>query len=213
MLYISDIFTAMMYYNVNIYFNKKINEKHVINSVSTIHAASAFIFCFLYFNLNHNNILSSLIITNSCGYYLYDSIDQYIKLNKKFSIVNFGFLYHHLVSIYTFTNYNIETYQLLYLLYIAEIANIPTKIVYYLIKEEQIKNEKYILTNIMKIIQLIFYLYVRVYKVSIIYFNLLFSVEDRTPLIINSPLYILGLFWTYSIYKSTNFKLIKLKKS
>ena len=65
----------------------------------------------------------------------------------------------------------------------------------------------------MKIIQLIFYLYVRVYKVSIIYFNLLFSVEDKTPLIINGPLYLLGLFWTYSIYKSTNFKIINYKKS
>jgi hypothetical protein len=211
MINFSDILSSMIYYNAHNYIKDKVHEKHLNNIISTIHVISTCILCFFYFQLNTNNTLYLLIATNSKGFYLYDSIHIYIKLNKNFSILNLIYIYHHLTSINTFA-YDPILYKWIYILYIVEIANLPTKIVYYLIKEEKIKNKKFIMTNIMKIIQLIFYIYVRVYIVSFEYFNLFYTVEDNTPLLISFPLYIIGLIWTYSIYKSIKFdELSKLK--
>tara|TARA_Y100000591_G_C21804959_1_gene684276 strand:+ start:968 stop:1435 length:468 start_codon:yes stop_codon:yes gene_type:complete len=145
-------------------------------------------------------------VGNTGGYYLYDAIDQYVKFNNKFSISYVLYLYHHIVSLYTFNNYNVDNYKLLYLLYFAEMANIPTKCVYYLLTEEKINKEKYFFTNVVKIIQLLSYLYVRIYKVSAIVYDLYYNDEDNFPLYLNIPMVLLGYLWTWGIYQRTNFR-------
>ena len=207
MLNFYDIISSMIYYSTHNYLKDKVHKKHLINSVSTIHALLSFLFCFLYLQSEKNKILLFLLITNSKGYYLYDGIDQYILLNNKFSLTNVAYIYHHLASVYTFS-VSSEIYNWVYLLYLAEMANIPTKCVYYLIKEQQIKKEKYLLTTFIKIVQILLYIYVRVYIFTIEFYNLLSNYnllvenEIEKVVIANIPLYLLGIFWTYSVFDS-----------
>ena len=207
MLSFYDILSSMIYYSTHNYLKDKVHSKHLTNCTSTIHAVSSFFLCFIYFNSQGNEYLYSLIEMNSKGYYLYDGVDQYILLNKKFSLVNVAFIYHHIVTAYSFS-VPIEVYNWFYLLYVAEMANIPTKCVYYLIKEQQIRNEKYMLTTFVKIIQFLLYIYVRVFIFTKEFYKLLsnydFLLEYNIEkiLIANIPLYLLGLFWTYSIFIS-----------
>ncbi len=206
MITFQNVVTAMMYYSVYNFYKGKVSEKHLINYISFFHAISSFILCYIYFNTNHNKFLSNIIVGNTGGYYLYDAIDQYVKFNNKFSISYVLYLYHHIVSLYTFNNYNVDNYKLLYLLYFAEMANIPTKCVYYLLTEEKINKEKYFFTNVVKIIQLLSYLYVRIYKVSAIVYDLYYNDEDNFPLYLNIPMVLLGYLWTWGIYQRTNFR-------
>lgn len=207
-----NVLIAMIYYSVKNYYTNKIYKKHLINYLSSFHAISSCIFCFLYFQTNQNKFLGQLALGNTGGYYLYDTVEQYVNLNKKFSISTILYIYHHLTSLYTFNNYDLVKYKLGNLLYMAELANVPTKYVYYLLTEEKLNNNKYFITNIMKIIQLFSYIYVRIYKVSLLYYYLFYSVEDRFPLYLNLPMYVIGIGWTYAIYERTQFKnILKIK--
>lgn len=208
MITVQNVLTSMIYYSVYNFYKGKVYEKHLINYISFFHAISSFIFCYIYFNTNNKKMLSTIIVGNTGGYYLYDTVDQYVKLNNKFSISNILYLYHHLVSLYTFNNYNLDNYKLLYSLYFAEVANIPTKCVYYLLTEEKINKKKYFLTNVIKIIQLLSYLYVRIYKVSAIAYSVYYSDDDNFPLYLNVPMIFLGYLWTWGIYQRTNVKKI-----
>lgn len=97
-----------------------------------------------------------LMFLNTCGYYLYDGIKLIYKLKNKCDIANSLYLYHNIISIFII-NYHRADVNWMEIFYWSEIANLQTNYVYYLLKKEKIENKKYVITEIAKIIQFIFY--------------------------------------------------------
>ena len=103
------------------------------------------------------------------------------------------FIYHHLSSVYILSY---EPDCLVYkIIFWAEISNIPSYIVYHLIKtkpsSETLKK--------WKIIQKIVYTIVRIPILGYHSYYIYLSVEDKTPFFIGFPVYLMGIIWTLFI--------------
>lgn len=197
------IIGIFFYYIVSNKLSNQINDIFVGNAVSSVHTLSAFILSALWLE-NKNEYIMNLMFLNTCGYYLYDGTNLIYKLKNKCDIANSLYLYHHIISIFII-NYHPMDINWMEIFFWSEFANLQTNYVYYLLKREKLENKKYYITNIAKCIQLILYVYVRIYKLSLLTYIELNTTEYLMPIQLSLPLLPIGYLWTYFIYKSIHF--------
>ena len=160
------------------------------NFTSLFHAigASGLTFCYLFLSPK-NESLYYVIKTFSTGYFLND-IGFCAKHMK--GIVKYSYLYHHLATMFYINSNALYSMEGIWL---AELSNIPSYIVYYLLKT---KNPN---VKLWKKIQFITYAFIRLpvlaYYVYLGYKNS----GNMIPIYVMTPVYIMGLIWTKSLYK------------
>jgi hypothetical protein len=188
----------LFYYYVNKICQKYQTKKLASNTVSLIHASTSSILgiCYLF---NNSSII--WIKLNSGGYFAFDTINLLSKGNYKFT--DFIFLYHHIAS-HWYISFDPLKYQWPYILTWAEISNLPGYIVYYNIqkdKERKLwKGYKSINTKYWLRIQMFFYMFIRIFILAYYGFKELNGPNPK-PLYFCAPVYLLGLIWTYVIYR------------
>lgn len=173
---------SLRYNNLNI----KTTNKMARNWVSLFHAFTAVITSLNYY-FNQNSFNYWLMENFSSGYFLFDFL--YIIIYDKISIISYAYLYHHLASIYILING--REYDVYRILLFAEISNLPSYFVYHNIK---IKNE--LNTIFWKKMQKIFYIIIRLPILGYLTYDISNSVEDKTPIYICFPVYIMGIIWS-----------------
>ena len=188
-----DSFVSLMGFNFLESSIKLVNGKSIRmanNFTALFHAIGASGLTFGYLFLSpKNESLYYIFKTFSTGYFLYD-IGFCMKQMK--GILKYCYLYHHLASIFYINSnvlYGAEGFGL------AELSNIPSYIVYYLLKT---KNPN---IKLWKKIQFIIYALIRLpmlgYMLNLSYKNN----ENKLPVYLMTPVYIMGLIWTKRLYE------------
>jgi len=160
------------------------------NFTALFHAIGSAGLTFSYLFLSpKNESLYYVFKTFSTGYFLYD-IGFCIKHMK--GILKYSYLYHHLASMFYINSnplYSAEG------VLAAELSNIPSYIVYYLLKT---KNPN---VKIMKKIQFIIYSFIRLPLLGYYFYLAYKNSGNKMPVYVLMPVYIMGLIWTKSLYK------------
>lgn len=186
------------FFNFSHKFLNKIVDKNMANyGISFVHSSSFCLFSFLYFILENNDTLFNtfwdFLKVYSSGYFIYDSL--FIIKHQKVNLMNFFLLYHHLSGINLLMDNEIKHYCFKMLL-CAEISNLPSSFVYYLIKT---KNKTFLL--FMKKIQFVLYSFFRIPLISYYMLSAFKKFPYNKNLYISLPIYFMGLVWTSKLYK------------
>lgn len=169
------------------------NNKIAINSTSFLHAISAVAISgnYLY---NPTIFNYDILKSYSSGYFIYDALN--ILSKWKFNLINVGYIYHHLASIYLLHQDRI-IYKPALVVFLAEISNIPAYYVYHYLNTG--KNE--IKLKFWKKIQKILYCIIRIPIMSkLVYDNFNQSDSKKVHFVI-FPVYLMGLIWAFKILK------------
>ena len=209
--------------NKNLIVYKKYNENDLfkINSqfISGFHALSIIIFGFVYL-FTQSNYLFLFIFFFSIIYFIYDSYS--IWFNKITDY--YPYLIHHGASIYFLQclfNYqgNVKSKMILGYVFI-EITNLPSYFIYYFLKTNDNKNEKYYkkLLNL-KLIQLVLYIIFRLFIFGYL-MKYCYSDIKHQPVLTFSilGLYLMGVYWSFHLTQGylktkTDFNNLISKKS
>lgn len=160
------------------------------NFTALFHASGASLLTGVYFLLGENKDMIYWIQKFATGYFLYD-LGYLIRKGKGLS--KYLFMYHHLLSIYSIQQ-NAENYKTMEFYLTAELSNIPSYFVYYMLKT---KNEN---LNLMKKIQWVLYAPIRIFVLGYYVKEVLNkNPNDRLPYFISS-IYLLGAIWTKKLW-------------
>ena len=182
------VLPLLAYTVIKRYFQKKKKKSHNLSSnyTASFHASSSIILWLL--NKPY------LFRCNSIGYFAYDMLDIFI--NKKMKLLDFIYIYHHLVSIY-YISLNPIKYNWFNVIAMGEIGNIPNYFVYHYLKT----NPQSYNLKIWKGMQKIIYGTVRIPVASYLTFNEISQPGHLKMVWPVVPLYLLGLVWSYVIIK------------
>ncbi len=160
------------------------------NFTALFHASGASLLTGVYFLLGKNSDMLYWIQKFATGYFLYDL--SYLIKNTK-GLPKYLFIYHHLLSIYSI-NQNAENYKTMEFYLTAELSNIPSYFVYYMLKT---KNEN---LNLMKKFQWGLYAPIRIFVLGYYVKGVLKkNPNDILPYFISS-IYLLGVIWTKKLW-------------
>ena len=194
------------------FLNNMMSDNFSNYGISFIHSSTYCLFSLMYFILKNGideNRIGENSIDNdkffstfwnfikvySSGYFIYDSL--YIVKYQKLSFVNIVYLYHHLSSINLLRDDELSKH-VFKMLCLAEISNLPSSIIYYLIKTNT-KNKPFLL--IMKKLQFIIYSFFRIPFIGYYLFLLLKKYPYNKNIYISLPIYFMGVVWTSKLYK------------
>ena len=149
----------------------------------------------LTYILSGNEKIYYLLQKFSSGYFSYDII--YTLKYRKFNLTSAMYCYHHLASIY-YLHQNPATYMADKVIFWGELSNLPSYFVYYYLKTN--KDPK--MLEWLKKLQFCLYSFIRLPIMSYLTYNALAIVEDKRPIYAVLPVYIMGLFWSRSLYKN-----------
>ena len=185
---------------LSIYDNPKLNY----NMIKIFHSIGSSLLAY-YAIINNYNLENNILYSFSKTYFLWDSF----KITTE-NIYTIHGLFHHIGSIYTISmlDYNTHNEIILNCYYVTEISNIPLFVSYHMINtDSQYK-------DIVKIIQTIFYLYFRGYKMSIYLYQSIY-LDNIILLLSGIIIYLLGIKTIYDLilkkYLNNTFN-IKLNK-
>ena len=188
-----DSFVSLMGFKFLESFIKFMNGKSIKmanNFTALFHAIGTSGLTISYLFLSpKNESLYYVFKTFSTGYFLYD-IGFCAKHMK--GLLKYCYLYHHMASMYYINSnplYSAEGVGL------AELSNIPSYFVYYLLKT---KNPN---VKLMRKIQFMTYSLVRLPLLSYYLYLSYKNSRNKMPVFAMIPVYIMGLIWTKSLYK------------
>tara|TARA_Y100000816_G_C26061528_1_gene557456 strand:- start:602 stop:1306 length:705 start_codon:yes stop_codon:yes gene_type:complete len=207
-----NYYICYKFFNTSHKFLNKMVDKNLANyGTSFIHSSSFCLFSFLYYILensnknsrcsnvdNPNSLFSNFwdfIKVYSTGYFLYDCL--FIVKHQKLSFVNCVYLYHHLSSINLLRDITIKN-EVFKMILFAELSNLPSSIVYYLIKSKT-KNKAFLM--FMKKFQFVLYSFFRIPVITYYLFVSLKKNPYNKNAYISFPIYIMGLVWSSKLYK------------
>ena len=172
-----------------------LDYKILRNSISFFHSFSVSILTYLYL-LNYNVNIKNMICIFSSSYFISDIFYIIASKNYKKEAI---YIYHHIVLLLTlnYINLNEDVEKYIDLIFIGELSNFFTYIVYKLIKT----NFNKIIINIFKFIQFIWFLYFRGYILTyrtINHYPLIKSIIMKNLLL---SIYFLGIMWIISQFK------------
>ena len=130
----------------------------------------------------------------STGYFLYDTV-QSIKYIK--SPMNMMYVYHHLATSYYLHQDHVK-YNCAKILFFGELSNIPSYFVYYLIKRGNDTQQ----LELAKKIQFFTYSLIRLPIATYLTYDALVKADDKTPVYLMIPVYLMGLVWTKALWKN-----------
>lgn len=194
-LSLMDTSVSLMVYNsLDKYLNKYMPRNIANNYTAFFHAIGSVYFGASYF-INPNERLYYFMTKFSTGYFLYDTL--HILKYKKLNFLNICYMYHHLSTVNYLRNTNI-IYRAPEVLFWAELSNIPSYLVYNMMK--QTKNEKQI--KMLKKLQFYVYSFIRVPLITKLLYETLNSdiIENKTSIYMILPIYVMGLVWTKKLW-------------
>ena len=122
----------------------------------------------------------------------------FILKNWKASQLNYAYMYHHFASLYLM-HQNPLLYKGGHILFFGELSNLPSYFVYYYQK----KNKNSSLVKKLKYLQFLLYAGIRVPVISKILLDAYNSSRETgnyLPLVVGSPVFLMGLIWTKKLY-------------
>lgn len=190
---------------------KGISDKINSNYISCFHSVTGTVLSYNYlYSEMTDDYLRSLLYYFSTSYFLYDSSKILIQQRWK----DWAYIYHHLVCSYMLYHfsYGNDVELITKLFYLGEFSNFFNYVVYHIIKKKY--NQNFI--QCMKIIQLLWFAYFRVYRFTMLSQEWYNGFSNNIPFkYILISIYFMGLIWGWGQFKSTlkEFKLmIKDKK-
>ena len=189
-----DSFVSTMGFKFVEFFIKLItgkSQKMSNNFTALFHASGISILGLYHIFICPNDENLRYIITKfSTGYFLYDSINTIKNMKGK---LKYPFVYHHIISAYYM---HVEPSIIAVKgLTTAELSNIPSYWVYYFLKT---KNPN---VKLWKKIQFIIYSFIRVPILGYYTYTAYKEAQNKLPISLMIPVYIMGLIWTKSLYK------------
>ena len=182
----------MGFNTIHTFLNLKMERNMSNNFIALFHACGSSLMALSY--LSTQNTQAHYILKKfSTGYFLYDTFHtaKYIK-----QPLSYMYIYHHLATTY-YIHQNPKIYKTGQIMFFAELSNIPSYFVYYYLKNS--KNTKKI--NMLKKIQFCLYTFIRLPILSYYTYDVLKNAENKTPVLVVLPVYFMGLFWSYSLWK------------
>ena len=203
-MFLSDLGVCLGTYEWFHYgLKKQIGKKLAINSVSFLHAITSVILGFNYLQTNDSWIWR-LIQLISTGYFLHDS--RLLLCSNNYNTVNLAYLFHHLVSIY-YLRKDPNIYKGNQVIFWGELSNIPSYLVYYLIQKKQTESNKLKLLTLNKSIkfakrlQFALYSMIRIPLLGYLTYTTIRETEDKKPIFVVLPVYLMGVIWTAKLWK------------
>jgi hypothetical protein len=185
-------------------FKRNMGEKLAVNSISSLHATSSVILGLNYL-YTRDKWIWRLIKLISTGYFLHDA--RLLIYNNDYSVINIAYLFHHVASIY-YLRKDPKIYNTHQLMFWAELSNLPSYLVYYLIKKKQreVNNKKLLslakFINMAKWLQFAVYSTIRIPFFGYLTYKTVTEVEDKKPIFIVLPVYLMGVIWTSKLWKA-----------
>jgi hypothetical protein len=173
--------------------DSKIKNKSMMsnNFISLTHASISSILALTHI-VTENSNLYYILRCYSTGYFLYDII---YSIKEQPYPLNIGFTYHHIATI-LYLYQNPKIYRTDEILFFAELSNIPSYFVYYLLKTN--KQSKHL--KLMKKIQFIFYSFIRVFLTSYYLYKTMSIKKDKSIVYGIIPLYFMSLHWAKKLW-------------
>ena len=181
-------------YLLNLKYNKKLSS----NYVSFTHASGAVLLASMY-KLYQKEYFYHFLKLWSSGYFAADSVAM-IK-DGKFDILHFAYLYHHMATTYIL-HQNPSLYMGIDLMLLGELSNIPTYFVYHYLHTNPPALQKIIFW---KWVQKYLYTIIRIPILGIVAYRIMKKVPTKTPIVIASPIYLMGLIWAVKIVRKNHF--------
>ena len=173
-----------------------IPQKQADNIVSSVHAAGATSLSLLM----RTKAIDFPILRNfSTGYFIHDIL-QMLYNNKKLNVMNLGYLYHHLASIYLL-NSSVNSSFVSKIFFWAELSNLPTYPLYHYLHKKGDHKDK---IKKLQMLQKIVFTAIRVIVISNMIHQYLKKKGRENipkPLLAVLPIYFMGLGWTYKILR------------
>ena len=171
-------------------YRQKLSRSQSRNLVCLTHAV-----CSVFMNSNSN--LYKYSKNMSTGYFIYDMI--FALRYDKYNLSQLFYHYHHLTTIYII-NQNPKYYLGDKILFWGELSNIPSYFVYYYLHKEIVnKNNVTFWKNIQKYV----YAFIRIPILGNVLYKLLKISPSKAPTLTIIPLYLLGIFWTFKLFKQS----------
>jgi hypothetical protein len=194
---------GLCYYNIlEDKIIRSINDRKLVsNKLSNYHTTFALLSLILSFYNDENKMINMLIMGNSAGFFLNETL-IIIKRNT-FRMSDCVFIYHHIVSIIFFYNHvNDPTSYCKLIIFYVEISNIPSQAVYYLIQQRRIFGEGYndSLLSHAKLIQFYVYGFLRIFVGTYLYYNETLVRGFDNMFWAMMPIFFLGYFWAFTMY-------------
>jgi hypothetical protein len=175
----------------------KYNKKLASNYISFAHASGAVMLATMY-KLYQTEKLYHCLKLWSSGYFIADSLSM-IK-TEKFNILNLAYLYHHISATY-FLHQDPSQYMNMDVMLWGELSNLPSYFVYhYLHNKIKYPQSLHFWTNIQKYV----YASIRVPVISLLAIKMWNKAPNKKPVLIVSPVYLMGLIWTMKILRKNS---------
>lgn len=191
---LSTIPSSYFYYKLNKELENVQTKKLALNSTALFHASST---VFIGLNYLWSNTYSSLIRANTGGYLLFDL--YYLFKDGKYDLLRSMYIYHHM-AVYPYLLLSKTNHYWPYVIFYAELSNIPNYLVYYSLKKDESKKlwkgyRSKTTKNLLKF-QIYIYGFFRVFVLSYYsYLELKGNHRKPIPVYMTSMLYIFGLIW------------------
>ena len=173
-------------------------QKNIIsNFISAIHAIIIVIMSF-FFMITENSQIYNFETVWSTGYFIFDAF--YMIKYKELNIIRLSLLYHHIITIYII-HLDTNFYYGHQILFWGELSNIPSYFVYH-----HLHKRKYMRQELLFWLKMQKYLYstIRIPIIGCIAIKAWTDAPNKFPIIIASPIYLMGLIWTYKILTNKN---------
>ena len=194
--YSLNYYFNFLFYNILHKFLNKTFDKNMSNNFTALTHASGCTILGLRYLLNKTESNYYNLTSYSAPYFLYDML--FILKNWKASELNYAYMYHHFASLYLM-HQNPLFYKGGHILFFGELSNLPSYFVYYYQK----KNKNSSIVKKLKYLQFLLYAGIRVpviSKILIDAYNGSRETGNYLPLVIGSPVFLMGLIWTKKLY-------------
>jgi len=185
-----NILTTLGQFKMQEYiFSQFQNQKLARNSVALTHALIAVVQNYMHISVPIPK-LYNMCKSWSSGYFLWDML--YIFQHEKLDILRIAYIYHHIATIYII-NKPPSLYFGDQILFWGEFSNIPSYFVYYYLHTKP--NSKELKSWL--ILQKMLYALIRIPIFGYLLLTAWRTMPNKLPLTIISPVYLMGLIWTY----------------
>lgn len=195
---------GLCYYNVleNKIVNCIVDKKLAYNRLNFYHTMYALMILSTSLYFPESRSTEIIAMSNSIGYFVNDIL--YILKKNKYKTSDYIFIYHHTVScIYFYTSVNDPTSYWKLVLFFAELSNLPSQAVYYLIQLRRIEGDKYYDSlKLAKFLQFYIYAFLRVFIGTYLYYCDTMITGYDMLFWAKLPVFLLGYFWSFSMYKN-----------
>lgn len=167
------------------------NEKLTTNIISALHASGSILLSNKYLKTKNN--FNSLKFF-STGYFLFDILNM-LRNKRMKSPLHWGYIYHHLTSIYLLHYGDYETIMAKVFLY-AELSNITTYPLYHYLHQTESHKRKIM---ILKLAQKVVYTGIRIPLLTCLFYHFMHQKRPNSFVYPIFSLYLMGVIWSIKI--------------